>query len=440
MKTKTTIFRSALVAVLLVIATTQSYATFSYTISFTASGATTAVGSVQVQNLTKGTTATVASGNTLTLTDQTTAIDALNSNDGGIRIFQNGSTETSTLTFYARQAGIAQVAAYTIDGRKVVGLTTRLEAGNNSLELVLPTGMYVIRVSGTGYSYSTKLQSQTSASTPAGIEFLSNTKVETSTLQKIKATDPATIFMTYTTGDQLLYKATSGIYSTIVTDVPIASKTTNFDFVACTDADGNNYTTVTIGTQTWMAENLKTTKYNDVTAIPYVTDNMTWYKLLTPAYCWYNNNADTYKNKYGALYNWFAVNTAKLAPAGWHVPTDTEWTTLTNYVSANLGMSLNVAKALSANTDWITSSTTGTIGCNLTLNNSTGFSALPNNSRGYQGMFNSFGSNGNWWSSTWSFDTSACGRGLQYDSSDVEAAINFSGLNGFSVRCVRDSQ
>ena len=97
-----------------------------------------------------------------------------------------------------------------------------------------------------------------------------------------------------------------------------------------TDKDDNVYHTVTIGTQTWMAENLKTTKYNDGTAIPLVTDSTAWTSLLTPAYCWYNYDATTYKNTYGALYNWYAVNTGKLAPIGWHVATDAEWTTLTD--------------------------------------------------------------------------------------------------------------
>jgi formylglycine-generating enzyme required for sulfatase activity len=230
MKTKTTIFRSALAAVLLVVASTQSYATFSYTISFTASGSTPSVGSVQVQNLTKGTTATVPSGNTLMLTDQTTAVDALNANDGGIRISQNASTGTATLTFFANQAGNAQVAAYALDGRKVVGQTTRLETGNNSLELTLPAGMYVIRVSGTGYTYSAKLQSQTSAATQAGIKFLTHTNVEASAPQKSKATPITTTTMTYTAGDQLLYTATSGTYIASVPDVPTGSKTTNFNF------------------------------------------------------------------------------------------------------------------------------------------------------------------------------------------------------------------
>ena len=204
-----------------------------------------------------------------------------------------------------------------------------------------------------------------------------------------------------------------------------------------TDIDGNVYHTVTIGTQTWMVENLKTTQYNDGTEIPLVTDNIVWYNLSTPAYCWYNNDAADYKNKYGALYNWYAVNTAKLAPTGWHVPTDAEWTTLENYVSANLGVSLSVGKALAATTDWTTGGNAGTIGYNLTLNNSTGFSALPggrlisiSNS-----AFNSVGTGGYWWSSTAGSTSNAWLMNL--DNSSVGMGIFFR-ASGSSVRCIKD--
>jgi len=230
MKKKATFFSSALAGVLLLASTTQSYATLNYTISFTASGVTTSVGSVQVQNLTKGTTVTVPDGNTLILIGQETAVDALSANNAGIRISQNASAGTSTLTFYASQAGSTEVAAYALDGRKVVAQTTRLEAGNNSLELSLPAGMYVIRVSGAGYAYSAKLQSQTGNATQAEIKFLSNKNTEASALQKIKTAVTGTTTMTYTSGDQLLYTATSGTYIASVPDVPTESKTTNFVF------------------------------------------------------------------------------------------------------------------------------------------------------------------------------------------------------------------
>src|ERR1035437_3093980 len=120
-----------------------------------------------------------------------------------------------------------------------------------------------------------------------------------------------------------------------------------------TDKDGNVYHTVTIGTQTWMVENLKTTKYNDGTAIPNVTSVTGWRNLTTGAYCNYENDIAN-GTKYGHLYNWYAVNTGKLAPKGWHVPTDAEWQTLGNYVKIHLGSSGTVAKALAATTGWNT--------------------------------------------------------------------------------------
>jgi hypothetical protein len=92
-----------------------------------------------------------------------------------------------------------------------------------------------------------------------------------------------------------------------------------------TDIDGNTYHTIKIREQVWMVENLKTTKFNDGTLIPLVSDSEVWGKISHPAYCWYNNDEKTNKNNYGALYNWFAVETGKLCPIGWHVPSDKVW-------------------------------------------------------------------------------------------------------------------
>ena len=105
----------------------------------------------------------------------------------------------------------------------------------------------------------------------------------------------------------------------------------NITYGSITDIDGNTYKTVTIGTQTWMAENLKVTKYNDGIAIPNVTDNTAWRELTTGALCDYGNTPSN-SETYGKLYNWHAVNTGKLCPTGWHVPSDAEWTELTDYL------------------------------------------------------------------------------------------------------------
>jgi uncharacterized protein (TIGR02145 family) len=221
-------------------------------------------------------------------------------------------------------------------------------------------------------------------------------------------------------------------------------KTNNSSTV--TDIEGNVYNTVKIGTQVWMLENLKTTKYNDGTAIPLVTDSTAWTYLSTPAYCWYKNDAATYKNKYGALYNWYVVNTGKLAPTGWHVATDAEWTTLENYLTAN-GYNYDgstsgdyYAKSLAATTDWATDSGTGTIGNDLTKNNRSGFSALPGGNRyTSNGTFGLVGGSGYWWSSTEKSTSIAWDRLMGYGLSDVYRDSS-NKQNGFSVRCVRDSQ
>ena len=221
--------------------------------------------------------------------------------------------------------------------------------------------------------------------------------------------------------------------------------TTNGATPTVTDADGNVYHTITIGTQTWMVENLKTTQYNDGTAIPLVTDTTEWTNLSTPAYSWYNNDAATYKNKYGALYNWYAVNTGKLAPTGWHVPTDAEWTTLENYLTAN-GYNYNgstsgdyYAKSLAATTDWTTDTKTGDIGDDLTENNRSGFSALPGGYRFLNGTFNYEGFNGYWWSYTEDNTIYAWYSSMLYSNSGV-SRNNYVKQFGLSVRCVRDSQ
>ena len=133
-----------------------------------------------------------------------------------------------------------------------------------------------------------------------------------------------------------------------------------------TDIDGNVYQTVTIGTQVWMVENLKTTRYIDGTAIPLDTNSSTWGGLTTPGYCWYNDSA-IYGNTYGALYNWYAVNTGKLAPAGWHVPTDSEWTVLTTYLG---GETVAGGKLKDTGTTYWQSPNTG-------ATNASGFLALP---------------------------------------------------------------
>jgi|WetSurSiteA1Bulk_404760.scaffolds.fasta_scaffold01271_1 uncharacterized protein (TIGR02145 family) len=117
----------------------------------------------------------------------------------------------------------------------------------------------------------------------------------------------------------------------------IFRKFSTWNIETVTDPDNNVYHSVTIGPQVWMTENLKTTKYSDGSPITLVRDSLDWFEMSTPAFCWYKNDSVMYKNKYGALYNWYAVNTDKLCPAGWHVPEEQELTSLVQYLGINAG-------------------------------------------------------------------------------------------------------
>jgi uncharacterized protein (TIGR02145 family) len=203
------------------------------------------------------------------------------------------------------------------------------------------------------------------------------------------------------------------------------------------DIDGNVYRTDTIGDLVWMTENLKTTKYRDGSPISKVTSNNTWIGLTTGAYCNCNNDP-AIGSKYGKLYNWYAVSDIhNIAPEGWHVATDDEWKALEAYVAGNPDVSVSVAKALAAKTDWNSSELADAIGNDLTKNNSSGFTALPGGNRTNDGAFGFNGYEGGWWSSSESYTYNAWARTLSYDSFRLETG-SYGKKCGFSVRCVKD--
>jgi len=203
------------------------------------------------------------------------------------------------------------------------------------------------------------------------------------------------------------------------------------------DIDGNTYKTIKIGDQTWMAENLKTTKYNDGIDIPLVTAISNWVDLSTPGYCWYLNDGGKYKNIYGALYNWYTVNTGKLCPAGWHVPDDTEWEALVAFTGGEsvAGNHLKEADL----THWVITEESVT--------NSSGFTALPGGTRWGTLTdpviyFTDMGYTGHFWSTTEDYDPVSEYQGVYTrtfkGSSHESERSSFTKSQGISVRCVKD--
>jgi len=193
-----------------------------------------------------------------------------------------------------------------------------------------------------------------------------------------------------------------------------------------TDQDGNIYKTITIGTQTWMAENLRTTKYNDGTAIQNVANNSDWTNLSTGAYCNYNNETTLeYKATYGYLYNWYAVNKGTLAPKGWHVAADSEWTTLITYIGGNYYGNKLKEKGT---THW---------DINEDATNESGFTALAAGHRTQTGTLTDITLDVIYWSSTSQSSRYAKSRGL-YDFTDQIYNDGIEKRYGLSVRCVKD--
>ncbi|MFZ4454969.1 MAG: fibrobacter succinogenes major paralogous domain-containing protein [Bacteroidales bacterium] len=215
-------------------------------------------------------------------------------------------------------------------------------------------------------------------------------------------------------------------YQKVITPPPPPTNTV-------TDIDGNVYHTIAIGTQTWMVENLKTTKYRNGSSIPNVTSSASWISLTTGAYCNYNNDA-TNAVLYGRLYNWYAASDSRnVAPVGWHVPTIAEFTTLANFLGGEgmAGISLKEA----GTSHW---------GTNSGATNKSGFTALPGGGRG--GLTGNFGGigvpvgngySGNWWSTTQ--QTSANGQLMFiYDFQGMIHLSYWPMKDGYSIRCIKD--
>jgi uncharacterized protein (TIGR02145 family) len=192
------------------------------------------------------------------------------------------------------------------------------------------------------------------------------------------------------------------------------------------DLDGNTYKMIKIGNQTWMAENLKTTKFSDGTTIPLVIDNAAWLGLNTPAYCWYDNDS-TYKKTYGALYNGYTVNTGKLCPTGWHISSDAEWSALITYLGGD-----NIAGGKLKEKGTIHWS-----GPNPEATNESGFTALPGGSRYSNGFYFTIKNLGYWWTSIEGKTLNGWYRSI-YNRNSVVSRNYYDLTNGFSVRCVKD--
>jgi len=214
-----------------------------------------------------------------------------------------------------------------------------------------------------------------------------------------------------------------------------------------TDMEGNVYRTVTIGTQVWMAENLKTTKYSNGDSIETTTPtSLDISQQDSPKYQWPYDGNESNVATYGKLYSWYSITDSRnICPSGWHVATNADWGTLIDYLIAN-GYNFdgkkaenNIGKAMAAKTNWVSSTTEGTVGNTdyPTKRNKSGFSGLPGGYRGPFGTFTAIGYSAFWWSSD-EYDSDEAGvYGLGNDGRGLGVGT-FGKHWGASVRCVKD--
>ncbi len=405
-----------------------------YQISFAAEGDATNVETVEVQNLTQETNLTLNGSDILHLVSEISSTNELIVQNEKINIFPNPMQHISTINILAENQGLYSIEIFNIEGKKVISKTLNLEKGCHNFKISgLQSGIYLVNMCSEKFIKSTKLiVTGNSSSFPnleySGISGNINTKYSKETVQ-----------MQYNEGDLLLFKGISEDYSSILTTIPTDDATLTFMFYACTDIDGNHYTTVNIGEQVWMAEDLRVTTFPNGDAIPNITDDTEWGDLddndTEIAYCFYNNDNTT---DYGALYTYaaaiandwnFDISEGQgVCPDGWHLPTKDEWVELTDFLG---GTTLAGGKMKeTGTTHW------NEEGENTT--NSSGFTALPGGRRShYGGAFDRNGDYGYWWTATEHNGSEAWRCMIDYYNVDVYKYYEEKS-RGFSVRCVKN--
>jgi len=301
-----------------------------YYISFTGSGDTTNINSVQVDNLTKGTSIMITGSDTLHLVPFV-GIETLNFNKS-LEIYPNPMVDVSNILFRSSENSNSILKIVDLSGKLIYQTILNVSTGINKFQIIgVKKGIFILQISNKTNSYITKLVSQSNLEnniTISGVSFFDSQYFKKST---------SIVDMEYSIGDQLKYKGLSGIYSSIVMDIPNHSKTTSIPFSRCQDANGHNYTTVkitignksTISEQTWMAENL-----NVGEAIQANTGQSN--NLVIEKYCFHDSTINC--TNYGGLYTWDEMmgydtipGIQGVCPDGWRIPTDNEWRTMVEY-------------------------------------------------------------------------------------------------------------
>jgi uncharacterized protein (TIGR02145 family) len=396
-------------------------------ITFTGKGAATSIDSVTATNLATSQSATLPGNETLIL-NVFTGVPSISELPAMGTVFPNPFPGKATFKTIVQQPQTVCLKVQNLLGQVVAQTSAFVQPGENSFALSLNTdGIYFVSLSA-GQIISGYKVICTETTSPANyIQYLGSRSNNPNNLPPSELKSSQTAYtLGYTLGDIIQYECISGDYTTILTNSPVSSGSYEVELIPCTDKDGRNYSIITIGSQTWMAENLA---YLPSVGPPLTGSESSPYYYV---YNYYGNDLSAAKatgnySTYGVLYNWEAAKI--VCPAGWHLPSNGEWTIL---VDSSGGWETAGGKMKETGTlHWISP--------NKGAANSTGFTGLPAGQRDHSGGFNLIGKYGLFWSSkdeTWTGPL-AVFRDLNYNRIYVNQDT-YDRSGGFSVRCLKD--
>ncbi|MEI7663804.1 MAG: FISUMP domain-containing protein [Bacteroidota bacterium] len=420
-----------------------------YQVTFAGTGAAITVDSVRVENLSQCTSLVLTGKDTLVLSGTVGMNETGQPHDHGISVYPNPSQGNFIAGIEAPEAGTAHLELFGISGDMILDRTEILTAGRHFFQLKnIPGGIYILKIESGLHTCHAKLVSRGSAE--GGNVMISNESADKPEFLNgqpdnqqflTNRTTASKIIMPFNAGDTLKLTGRSGNFRTVQMLFPTQGQTVTFTFVQCADADSNHYAVVQIGSQLWMQENLKTTRYRDGSLIPNVTDSATWGNLTSGGWCDYHN-LPAEGACYGHLYNFYAVaDSRNLCPAGWHVASHAEWNLMERLLdqtvdtTALAGCGTIIGRILKEGcaTRWQYMDTTYGL-------NSAGFTALCTNYRTATGAWSlAPGDNhddGFWTGSSYNA-SSAWFRSLRWCFADIYTLFPMK-KSGYSVRCIRN--
>ena len=403
----------------------------SYYISFTGTGAANTVDSVKVENLMSGISLTLKGGDILHLTGTVGIHSSEYDKPVKLKIYPNPSEDYSMIDISPSVSGEAIITVFDMTGRQLIQKQNYLDKSGQEFRLSgLKDGFYLINVRGNNYQYSGKLLCTGHSGGTFRIEKVSN-NIEVIDEKTSEMENKGSWSMPMLDGDRLKYTGYSGNYGTVVTGTPSEDGTVVFDFIPCGDGI-HYYLIVKIGTQIWMAENLKTTKYNNGDLIGTTTPaTLDIHSETNQKYQWAYDGNESNVATYGRLYTWYAItDSRKVCPTGWHIPNNAEWATLIDYLDG-AGTAGSKLKEVGTR-HWFSQ--------NEDAIDEYGFTALPGGGRSWNGIFESIGISGYWWSSSAEGTNNyyAWYQILRFNESLIKSVYNWD-YYGLSVRCIKDN-